>query len=111
MTNGNAPPTAQPVYLPIAIAFPVSTNFNGISAPQQYKVGGGMGGINDDIWGILSNMDIYTVRQHLKVLPKKCCTCPPCAPQEATFSVYAGPSAESQMEILRLDEVSDDWNR
>lgn len=106
--TGGYAPTAQPVHIPIAIAFPVFSGIHNAPAPQQFKVGGG--GI-DDIWSILSSMEVYTVRQHLKILPKKCFTCPPCSPQEATFSVYAGPSAESQMEILRLDEQSDDWNR
>jgi hypothetical protein len=31
--------------------------------------------------------------------------------QENTYSVYAGMTEEAQSEILRIDEVSDDWNR
>lgn len=56
-------------------------------------------------------MQSVTVRQHVKLLPKTCCTCPPCVKQENTYSVYAGMSADAQNEILRIDEVSDDWNR
>jgi hypothetical protein len=54
---------------------------------------------------------LFTVRQHVKVLPKACCTCPPCVKQENTYSIYAGLSQDSQAEFLRVDEVSDDWNR
>ena len=50
-------------------------------------------------------------RQHVKVLPKKCCTCPPCAVQENTYSVYGGFDQNAQHELLRIDEVSNDWNR
>jgi hypothetical protein len=31
--------------------------------------------------------------------------------QENTYSVYAGLNENAQNEILRIDEVSDDWNR
>jgi hypothetical protein len=53
----------------------------------------------------------FSVRQHVKVLPKKVCACPPCAKQENTFSIYAGLNQDQQMEVLRADEISDDWNR
>lgn len=63
------------------------------------------------MWGILHNTNFFTVRQHVKVLPKACCTCPPCAPQENSYSVYTGLTQENEAEFLRVDEVSDDWNR
>lgn len=47
----------------------------------------------------------------MKLLPKHCCGCPPCLKQENTYSVYAGLNQESQSEFLRVDEVSNDWNR
>jgi len=47
----------------------------------------------------------------VKTLPKKCFTCPPCARQENTFSVYAGLTRDSTQEFLRVDEVSNDWDR
>jgi hypothetical protein len=53
----------------------------------------------------------FTVRQHVKVLPKSCCSCPPCVKQENSYSVYAGLTENAQAEFLRIDEVSDDWNR
>ena len=53
----------------------------------------------------------FTVRQHLKLAPKICCGCPPCVKQENTYSVYAGFTENAQNEVLRIDEVSDDWNR
>jgi hypothetical protein len=45
------------------------------------------------------------------MLPKSCCKCPPCAPQENTYSIYAGLTRDAQAEILRVDEVSNDYNR
>jgi len=60
---------------------------------------------------VLSASQTLSVRQHLKLLPKACCTCPPCVKQENSFSVFAGVSEHSQAEFLRVDEVSDDWNR
>jgi hypothetical protein len=47
----------------------------------------------------------------VKLLPKSCCSCPPCAKQENTYSIFAGLSQDASSEILRIDEVSDDWNR
>lgn len=57
------------------------------------------------MWGILSGMQSITIRQHTKLLPKACCTCPPCAPQENTYSVYAGLTKDSEAEFMRFDEV------
>jgi hypothetical protein len=56
-------------------------------------------------------MGSITVRQHVKLLPKNCFQCPPCVKQENTYSVYAGHTSDNEKEILRIDEVSDDWNR
>lgn len=53
----------------------------------------------------------FTIRQHVKLLPKSLCSCPPCVSQENSYSVYAGISESTQTEFLRIDEVSDDWNR
>lgn len=50
------------------------------------------------------------MRQHVKILPKQCCRCPP-VKKTNTYSVYAGMTADAENEILRIDEVSDDWNR
>lgn len=67
--------------------------------------------IPGDLWAVIQNTQEFTIRQHLKLLPKKCCGCPPCVKQENTYSVYAGLSENAQSEIMRIDEVSDDWNR
>lgn len=67
--------------------------------------------IPPDFWGVIAASNNFTIRQHVKVLPKNCCSCPPCVDQENTFSVYAGISEATQTEILRVDEISDDWNR
>ncbi len=56
-------------------------------------------------------MKTVTVRQHVKLFPKTCCSCPPCVKKENTYSVYAGLTHDSENEILRIDEISDDWNR
>jgi len=49
--------------------------------------------------------------QHVKLLPKACFACPPCVQQTNTYSVYAGLNRDNMHEFLRVDEVSDDWNR
>ena len=59
----------------------------------------------------MEHAQAFSIRQHVKLLPKSCCSCPPCAPQENTYSIYAGLSRDAQAEILRVDEVSDDCNR
>lgn len=67
--------------------------------------------ISPELWGIIHSSNNYTIRQHVKLLPKTCCACPPCVKQENTYSVYAGLTQDSTAEILRIDEKSDDWNR
>jgi hypothetical protein len=103
-TNGGGP-YATAVCIPIAQAFPV---FKGMEekVPNAYAEH-----ITPDVYGIIGNVNRYTIRQHVKVLPKACCVCPPCAPQENTYSVYAGTEQSSDHEILRVNEYSDDWNR
>jgi hypothetical protein len=63
------------------------------------------------VWGVVQNTNFFTIRQHVKLFPKNCCACPPCVKQENTYSIYAGLNQDSQAEFLRVDEVSDDWNR
>eukprot|EP01035_Chromulina_nebulosa_P024995 gene24995-32571_t len=96
----------QVIYYPIAQAYPIFQNVQPSAPPKNIGKN-----ISPELWGIIESSNVYTVRKHLKILPKSCCTCPPCAPQEETFSVYVGPSNAEQHEILRFDEVSDDWNR
>jgi hypothetical protein len=67
--------------------------------------------ISPQLWGLLQISNTLTIRQHVKLLPKNCCACPPCVKQENTYSVYAGLTKDAEYEILRVDEVSDDWNR
>jgi hypothetical protein len=90
-------------YIPVSIAVPVFASVVPVPAPDK--------AIPSDLWGIIQNTNYFTVRQHVKLFPKACMTCPPCAPQENTYSIYAGFSADAQSEIMRVDEVSDDWNR
>ena len=60
---------------------------------------------------MLAASNAISIRQHVKVLPKACCACPPCVKQENTYSIYAGLDRNNQAEFLRVDEISDDWNR
>lgn len=64
-----------------------------------------------DVMGILQTAHTISIRQHVKVLPKKCLTCPPCVRQANTYSVFAGVGNNAEAEFLRIDEVSEDWNR
>jgi len=108
MSAPGQPPMAV-VYIPVVQAFPVFAGVHQIQTPPEW--GKENSHIDPALWGIINASNVYTVRQHLKLLPKKCCMCPPCAPQTATYSLYAGPAADSQHEVMRFDEVSDDWNR
>lgn len=97
-------PVAQPVS--IIQAQPVFAGVVAVPAPKEIA-----DTISPEIWGILSTQQSFTIRQHTKLLPKHCCGCPPCAPAENTYSVYAGMTKDAEAEFLRVDEVSDDWNR
>lgn len=91
------------------VAVPVNPEFVGVTAvavPNEYK-----GTFSADDWGVLEASNKLTIRQHVKLLPKHCCVCPPCVKQENTYSVYAGVGSNTEHEFLRVDEVSDDWNR
>jgi len=68
-------------------------------------------GIPGDMSAILSAAHTLQIRQHVKLLPKKWCSCPPGVKQENTYSVYAGFNESDVSEFMRIDEVSDDWNR
>jgi hypothetical protein len=94
---------ASPSAIPIAKAFAVC---------EAVPVPGGWGPfMSPQVWGVLAASQTLTVRQHVKLLPKQCCSCPPCVKQENTYSIYAGLSQDAKAELLRADEVSDDWNR
>jgi len=90
-------------YQPIGIANPY---FSGVAAASS-----SVHGLPTDVLGILQASKKLTIRQHVKILPKSCCSCPPCSPQENTYSVFAGLTMDSEAEFLRIDEVSDDWSR
>jgi len=84
-------------YAVVGHAQPVPNKWSNILDPQ--------------LWGVLQAAQKFTIRQHMKLLPKQCCVCPPCVKQENTYSVYVGNSQDAEAEVLRIDEVSDDWNR
>lgn len=94
------------IYVPLVEAQPIFADVAPVEVPAKYA-----GAINPELWAILQNSKTLTVRQHVKFLPKACCSCPPCAKQENTYSIYAGLGQGAQAEIMRADEVSDDWNR
>ena len=68
-----------------------------------------------EVFNIINASESLSIRQHFKMAPKCCArgcfTCPCCSPQENTYSVYAGIKDDDNFEIMRIDEVSDDWNR
>ena len=64
-----------------------------------------------ELWAVINSSNVWTIRQHVKLMPKHCCKWPPCAPQGNTYSIYAGLTGDSTREIMRADEVSDDCNR
>ena len=64
-----------------------------------------------DVMGVIKASQRLSIRQHVKVLPKQCFSCPPCVKQENTYSIYAGLNMDNYDEFMRVDEVSDDWNR
>ena len=66
--------------------------------------------IPPDIMGIFQAAQILSIRQHVKLLPKKWCMCPPCVKQTNTYSIYAGMKRDSQAEFLRVDEVMYSYN-
>lgn len=95
-----------PVVIPIAQAYPVFSGVKPLPVPNEWK-----SIISPELWGIIQSSSVWTIRQHVKLAPKSCCDCPPCAPQENTYSIYAGLTQSNEYEIMRADEVSNDWNR
>jgi hypothetical protein len=101
---------SMPVVTPTAVTYspmnnPVFAQVQAIELPAQYKGSA----LSPEMWSIIHSSDVFTIRQHVKLLPKQCCKCPPVT-QENTYSVYAG-NTSGEVEVLRVDEVSDDWNR
>lgn len=84
----------------------VFSNLQAVEVPNDW-----FGSISPQLWGIINYSNTLTIRQHVKLLPKDCCSCLPCVKQGNTYSVYAGLNQDSETEFLRLDEVSDDCNR
>jgi hypothetical protein len=87
-------------HIPVATAVPAFASVEAVVVPSALKAS-----IPEDIWGIFNHSNSFTVRQHVKPLPKWCCGCPPCAKQENTYSIYAGLTQGAEAEILRVDEV------
>lgn len=107
--QGNVQPVAVPVAVAVPANIPVVAAFATI-APVTVPVAFGAH-MSPQVWGILAAAESFTIRQHVKLLPKKCCSCPPCVKQENTYSIYAGLSENPANELFRADEVSEDWNR
>ena len=94
--------TAQPVVvMPIQQIYP---QFTGVPEPVPEQLKGVVG---PELWMAINSANSFTIRQHVKLMPKHCCKWPPCAPQANTYSVYAGLDGDSRLEVLRADEVSD----
>eukprot|EP01041_Mallomonas_annulata_P005769 gene5769-11660_t len=90
-------------YVPLSTYSTAFANVASVSEPVY--------GIPVDILGVFQAAQTLSVRQHVKLFPKACCSCPPCVKQENTYSIYAGLTRDNEAEFLRVDEVSDDWNR
>lgn len=93
------------MYMPIVQGIPLD------QPDGRYKGSG----LNSGVYSILNAASDLTIRQHVQYLPKNCCACPPCVKQENIYSIYAGipqtAGAAQSVEILRVEEKSDDWNR
>ena len=101
---------AQPVenvtiVIPIAVTYP---DFAKLEAPVPENFNSA---ISPELWGVIHSSNNFTIRQHVKLAPKNCCKCPPCVSQENSYSIYAGLSQNAEHELLRVDEISSDWNR
>lgn len=94
-------------------------------------------GLTPEFWGIIQDSPIWTIRRHKNNVPSSCFHLPPCAPQPATYSISAGKMMknyelekvklgddssgiddkrvlkeyEALGEIMRVDEVSSEYNR
>jgi len=89
---------AQPIYVPVNVYQPLFKEIQPVECIYEE--------IPKDIMGIFEAAQVLSIRQHVKLLPKSCCSCPPCVKQENTFSVYAGLTRDAQAEFLRIDEVN-----
>ena len=87
--------------VPIQSIYPAAANVKIVEPPASY----GPCAISPELWGMMQYAETFSIRQHVKLLPKTCCSCPPCVPQENSYSIYAGLNQASEMEILRADEV------
>ena len=109
---GQVPPqpvyNQQPTAPQVDYAAQIFANIAPVNLPLQF---GSACAITPELWGIMEQSSALSIRQHVKVLPKNCCTCPPCVKQTNTYSIFAGLTREAQAEIIRVDEQSEDWNR
>jgi len=94
------------ILVPIVPAYAIFAEVQAVPVPKEWSTI-----LSPELWGILQAAKSFTIRQHVKLLPKTCCACPPCVQQENTYSVYAGLTQDFQAELMRIDEVSSDWNR
>jgi hypothetical protein len=95
------------IHMAVPIASPIFTSVQPSSPPMEF----GSCALSPQLWGIMEASHAFSIRQHVKLLPKSCCVCPPCVEQANTYSIYAGLTREAQAEIMRVEEKSDDWNR
>eukprot|EP01038_Epipyxis_sp_PR26KG_P008361 gene8361-11313_t len=88
--------------------------------PHQYS----SSVVSPEVWTLLHHAKSFSVRQQPKHFPKNCHKCPVCVKQPNTYSVYVSYSIDTtiisdnkaeedfqEIEIFRIDELSDDWNR
>ena len=89
--------------MPMAQVYPAFASVQYVPVPTMFSSAAAQ--IDPQLWGFLETANAFSVRRHVKLLPKACCACPPCVPQEESFSIYAGLNTDSMMEVLRADEV------
>ena len=98
----NGPPVVRAdLLVPIENFYLDASKVQIVEPPMNY----GPCAITPQLWGVMQSAEAFSIRQHVKLLPKTCCSCPPCVKQENTYSIYAGLNQSSEHEILRADEV------
>jgi len=101
--NGGLGAGIAPMAIPLV---PILQGIPVVQVPAGYGAN-----MSPQVWGIIAAAQSFTIRQHVKLLPKKCLGCPPCVAQENTYTVYAGLGQDNRAQLFHVDEVSNDWNR
>jgi hypothetical protein len=55
----------NPVFIPVAQAYPEFASIQALEVPTELK-----GAVSPELWGLINSSSTWTVRQHVKLLPK-----------------------------------------